>query len=162
MRYLVDGYNLFFKLEEDLLPLEEKREAFVQVLDQVAVHLKLKILIVFDSHYENALHFASKRKMTHIEVSFSPQNLSADAYLLELLEWNPKQTTLVTSDRELTKKGSFLGAKTMTIEAFVSFILKKQKKGTLKKEKPNLRETKGNFDRLLKEFEKRLDENDEK
>ena len=160
MRYLVDGYNLFFKLEEEILPLEEKREELLSLFDQVVVQLKLKVLVIFDSHFENTEHFASKRKLSHLEVSFSPKNLSADEYILELLEWNAKQTTLVSSDRELSKRGSFLGAKTMSIEDFVAFIIKKQK-STLPKGKPTMREFKGNFERLLKEFEKRLGETDE-
>jgi predicted RNA-binding protein with PIN domain len=159
MRYLVDGYNLFFKLEEEILPLEEKREEFLMLFDQVVDELHLNVLIIFDSHYENSTHFASKRKLTHLEVSFSPKNLSADDYILELLEWNAKETTLITSDQKLSKKGSFLGAKTMSIETFVTFIIKKQQK-IIPKGKPSMRESKGNFERLLKEFEKRLDEND--
>lgn len=160
MRYLIDGYNLFFKLEEEILPLEEKREEFLSLFDQVIVQLKLNVLVIFDSHFENSKHFASKRKLSHLEVSFSPKNLSADEYILELLEWNAKQTTLVSSDRELSKRGSFLGAKTISIEAFVAFIIKKQQ-GALPKGKPIMQESKGNFERLLKEFEKRLDETDE-
>lgn len=160
MRYLIDGYNLFFKFEEEILPLEEKREEFLTLFDQVVVELKLNVLMIFDSHYENSEHFASKRKLTHLEVSFSPKNFSADDYILELLEWNSKQTTLVTSDRQLSKRGSFLGTKTMSIEDFVAFIIKKQK-GVAPKGKQERRESKGDFERLLKEFEKRLDETDE-
>lgn len=160
MRYIIDGYNLFFKLEEEILPLEEKREEFLTLFDHVVNQLKLNVLIIFDSHHEISGHFASKRTLSYLEVSFSPKNLSADDYILELLEWNARQTTLVTSDRELVRRGSFLGAKTLSIQAFVSFIIKKQKKG-MPKGKPALQETKGNFERLLKEFEKRLDENDE-
>ena len=159
MRYLVDGYNLFFKLEEEILPLEEKREEFLTLFDQVVDQLHLNVLIIFDSHYEHSAHFAPKRKLTHLEVSFSPKNLSADDYILELLEWNAKETTLITSDHELSKKGSFLGAKTMSIETFVSFIIKKQQR-MAPKEKPPMRESKRNFERLLKEFERRLDETD--
>ena len=116
--------------------------------------------MVFDSHYQNSEDFASKRTLSNIEVSFSPKNLSADQYLLELLEWDSKNTTLVTSDRELSKKGSFLGAKILSIEKFVNFILKKQKKGT-PRGKPNMRESRANFERLHKAFKKKLDESGE-
>lgn len=160
MRYLIDGYNLFFKLQEELLPLEEKREAFIRLLDEVVGELKLQTLIIFDSHYHNSKHFASKRKLINIEVSFSPKNLSADEYLLELLEWDSKNTTLVSSDRELSKKGFFLGAKILSIEGFVNFILKKQKKNS-PKGKPTMQESKANFDRLHEAFKKKLDESDE-
>ncbi|MEM8728191.1 MAG: hypothetical protein AAGE99_05805, partial [Chlamydiota bacterium] len=80
-------------------------------------------------------------------------------YLLELLEWDSKNTTLVTSDKELSKKSFFLGAKTLSIEKFMNFILKKQRKGSLK-EKPTMRESKANFERLHKAFNKQLDESD--
>ncbi|MDJ0651952.1 MAG: NYN domain-containing protein [Simkaniaceae bacterium] len=160
MRYLIDGYNLFFKLQEELLPLEEKREEFIHLINAVVGELKLQVLMVFDSHYQNSEDFASKRTLSNIEVSFSPKNFSADQYLLELLEWESKNTTLVTSDRELSKKGSFLGAKTFSIETFVNFILKKQKKRA-PKGKPTMRETKANFERLHKAFEKKLAERGE-
>ncbi len=159
MRYLIDGYNLFFKLEEEILPLEEKREEFITLLDQVVGNLRLNVLLIFDSHYQNAENFASKRKLTHLEVSFSPKNLSADQYILELLEWDAKNTTLVTSDRELGRKGIYLGAKEMSIEAFVAFIIREENKKT-PKGKPEMSETNANLKRLLTEFEKRLDESD--
>ena len=159
MRYLIDGYNLFFKLEEEILPLEEKREEFITLLDHVVGELRLSTLLIFDSHNKNAENFASKRKLANLEVSFSPKNLSADQYILELLEWDAKNTTLVTSDRELSKKGLFLGAKTLSIEGFVEFILRREKKNT-PKGKREMRETDANLKRLLSEFEKRLDESD--
>lgn len=160
MRYLIDGYNLFFKLQEEILPLEEKREEFIRLLDQVVGELNLQTLIIFDSHYMNSEHFASKKQLINIQVSFSPKNLSADEYLLELLEWESKNTMLVTSDRELSKRGSFLGAKTLSIEGFVKFVLKKQKKNS-PKGKPIMRESKANFERLHEAFKKRLDGTDE-
>ncbi len=153
MRYLIDGYNFFFKLEEDILPLEKKRDEFVSFLDEEAGNLN--ILLIFDSHRKNAGSFASKRKLKNIEVSFSPKNFSADEYILELLEWDAKNTTLVTSDRELAKKASYLGAKTQSIDSFVRLILKREKKP---KEKPEMRETEANIKRLLKEFERGTDE----
>ena len=73
MRYLIDGYNLFFKLEEEILPLEEKREEFISLLDEEVGDLRLQVLLIFDSHRENAEDFASKRKLKNLEVSFSPK-----------------------------------------------------------------------------------------
>ncbi|MBF5060146.1 NYN domain-containing protein [Candidatus Neptunochlamydia vexilliferae] len=153
MRYIIDGYNFFFKLEEDVLPLEKKRESFIAFLDEEARNLN--ILLVFDSHEQNAGVFATKRKLKNIEVSFSPKNLSADAYILELLEWDAKDTTLVTSDKPLAKKASYLGVKTLSINGFVSLMVKKQKKPS---EKPEMRETEANIKRLLKEFNREIDE----
>lgn len=147
-------------MQEEILPLEEKREEFIHLFDEVVGALKFQVLIVFDSHYQNSEDFASKRTLSNIEVSFSPKNLSADQYLLELLEWDSKNTTLVTSDRELSKKGSFLGAKILSIEKFVGFIVKKEKKSA-PKGKPTMQESKATFDRLHRIFKKKLDESDE-
>lgn len=158
--YLIDGYNLFFKLQEDILPLEEKREEFIFLLDKEAEDLQLQISIVFDSHQKNAQDFGSKKLLKNLEVIFSPKNLSADEYLLEFLEWNAKNITLVTSDVGLTKKACYLGAKTESIEKFIAFILRRRKKKK-QKGKPELKDTDANLKRYLKEFERNLDETDE-
>ena len=153
MRYLIDGYNLFFKLEKEILPLKEKREEFISLLDEEAEDLKLQVLLIFDSHRENAEDFASKQKLKNLEVSFSPKNLSADHYILELLEWDAKNTTLVTSDKKLAMEAKHHGAKIQSIETFVRFILRKRKKQN-SVIKPEMQETDANIKRYLDAFEK--------
>ena len=153
MRYLIDGYNLFFKLEEEILPLEDKREEFISLLDEEVGNLRLKVLLIFDSHRENAEAFASKRKLKNLEVSFSPQNLSADHYILELLEWDAKNTTLVTSDKKLAMEAKHHGAKIESVEGFVRFILRRRRKKN-SAAKPQMQETDANIKRYLDAFEK--------
>jgi len=153
LRYLIDGYNLFFKLEEEILPLEEKREDFISLLDEEVGDLRLQVLLIFDSHRENAEDFASKRKLKNLEVSFSPKNLSADHYILELLEWDAKNTTLVTSDKKLAIEAKHHGAKIKSIEGFVRFILRRREKKN-SAAKPELQETDANIKRYLDAFEK--------
>lgn len=153
MKYLIDGYNLFFKLEEDILPLEEKREEFISLLDQEVGSLRLNVLLIFDSHRENAEDFASKRKLKNLEVSFSPKNLSADHYILELLEWDAKNTMLITSDKRLAMEAKHHGAKVQSIEGFVQFILRRRKKKGAE-DKPEMRETDANIKRYLEAFKK--------
>ncbi len=160
MRYLIDGYNLFFKLEDEILPLEEKREKFISLLDEEVGDLRLQVLLIFDSHRKNAEDFASKRKLKNLEVSFSPRNLSADHYILELLEWDAKNTTLVTSDKKLAMEATHHGAKIESIEGFVQFILRLRKKKN-SAAKPELKETDANIKRYLDAFEKN-DEQSEK
>lgn len=153
MKYLIDGYNLFFKLEEEILPLEEKREEFIHLLDQEVGDLRLEALIIFDSHNKNAEDLASKRKLKHLEVSFSPKNLSADHYIIELLEWDAKNTTLVTSDKRLGMEAKGQGAKIESIEGFVKMILRRRKKKG-QKDKPEMVETDANIQRYLQAFTK--------
>lgn len=160
MNYLIDGYNLFFKLQEEILPLQEKREEFTLLLNEIIGSLQLQVLVIFDSHYQNSEDFASKKILPHLEISFSPKNLSADQYILELLAWNATNTILVTSDRELSKKGTLLGAKTLSIEKFVRFIQKKKKKKE-SREKPLTRESKVHFERLYKAFTEKLNKSND-
>ena len=153
MRYLIDGYNLFFQLQETILPLEEKREEFIALVDSELGNSQLRAMMVFDSHQENSSDFASQKRYQHLEVVFSPKGLSADHYLLELLEWDAKNTTLVTSDQSLAKRAKHLGAKTLTVKGFVSYILNRARKKQ-KNEKPLYRESKEMMNRYLEAFEK--------
>ncbi|MCB1110300.1 MAG: NYN domain-containing protein, partial [Chlamydiia bacterium] len=107
----------------------------------------------FDSHRENAEDFASKRKLKNLEVSFSPKNLSADHYILELLEWDAKNTMLITSDKRLAMEAKHHGAKVQSIEGFVQFILRRRKKKGAE-DKPEMRETDANIKRYLEAFKK--------
>lgn len=153
MRYLIDGYNLFFQLQEIILPLEKKREEFIALVDRELGNSGLQAVMVFDSHQENSSDFASQKHYKHLEVVFSPKGLSADRYLLELLEWNARNTTLVTSDQSLCKKGKQLGAKILTVKGFVSYIWKRTRKKQTD-EKPSQPESKAMMRRYLEAFEK--------
>ncbi|NGX51051.1 MAG: hypothetical protein K1060chlam2_00908 [Chlamydiae bacterium] len=162
MRYLIDGYNLFFNIQKSVLPLQQKREKFLEDLDREIALIKMDATLVFDSNQEHTESFPSSKKMQALEVVFSPKHLSADAYILELLSWNSHNTTLVTSDRELSLKATHLGATTQPIEEFIALLLKRGAKKTAQiEEKVELRESNANMQRLLKIFEKKLrdDEN---
>ena len=161
MRYLIDGYNLFFKIQQNVLPLQKKRDTFLEDLDVEIAALRINATLVFDSHQEHADIFPSSMQMQALEVVFSPKHLSADGYILELLSWDSHQTTLVTSDRELSLKATHLGAQTTTIEEFIALILRRRAKLEKTEEsKPELRESDAHLKRLLKIFEKRLSEDE--
>ena len=153
-KYLIDGYNLFFKNKNRDGPLLKEREDFIHQLDKVAVRLQFQALLVFDG--KGDAPFSSKRTLKNVEVSFSPDTLSADEYLLELLQWNSQKVTLVTSDQYLLKKSSRLGAETLSVEAFINRIKKKESQTKEMIDKKIVSDSKGNFYRLLMEFEKNL------
>ena len=162
MRYLIDGYNLFFKIEHNILPLQKKRNLFLQTLDHELKGLNMHVTLIFDSDHQHAHPFASKQPLETLDVVFSPKHLSADHYILELLSWHSQNTTLITSDRELKTKATHLGAKTQSIEEFLHFLEKKLKKKGRDREdqKPLFQESTTHFHRLLKAFEKRLSEDE--
>ena len=161
MRYLIDGYNLFFKIQQNVLPLQKKRENFLEDLDREIDALNMHATLVFDSNQDQAEVFPSSKKLQALEVVFSPKHLSADSYILELLTWDSHLTTLITSDRELALKATHLGARTQPIEDFIALLLRRRSKKEPKVEdKSKLRESNANLQRLLKIFEKRLSEDE--
>ena len=159
MKYLIDGYNLFFNTRKDCVRFSEEREHFVSALNKLAIALHFHVHLIFDGRGDT--FFSSKQQFERIEVSFSPDHLSADQYLLELLEWNSQAITLVTSDRSLLKKGALLGAKTLSVEKFLNLVFKKQKRLHCRNQKPIPLESKADFQRLRAAFEKKLNKNEE-
>lgn len=155
MHYLVDGYNFFFQIEKEILPLEEKRENFLSFLEEALSTTSFRLTIVFDSHHEQSHTFPSKRLLDRMEVIFSPKHFSADAYLIEQLQWRMKETILVTSDRALKLEAQRMGAKTQSVEQFIHSFIKKKQRRKREEEKPN---RPFDFDRYLKAFERRLEE----
>ena len=162
MHYVIDGYNFFFCIASQINPLKQTREQFIENLNNEISFHNFQITLVFDSTRENGTLFASKKILSSMEVVFSPQGLSADEYILEMLSYCPipQNEMVITSDRELAKKARYLGAKTKTIEEFLQYITKKKKLSN--QEVKIQQESEANMKRLHHIFEKRLKENDNK
>lgn len=156
MHYLIDGYNLLFRLlDQKSQSLEKKREALIALLDRELSVIKGHVSIIFDSS-EEIREFAQSVKRKNLEVIYAPKGKTADEYILELVEQrkNPKVLVVVSSDSGLTKQCKYLEAQIQTIEEFFAFLAKKTKKTT--EGKPQYRESQGEINRLIKIFEKRL------
>ncbi|MEM7174922.1 MAG: NYN domain-containing protein [Chlamydiota bacterium] len=161
MHYLIDGYNFFFRIQQDVLPLAKKRRDFIAALDQLFVELNLSCTLVFDSGRRLSDSFPSKQMLTSIEVVFSPANTSADDYIIEWLtaQRHRKQLTVVTSDRELACRAKTIGAKTESLEEFFRFLRKKEQRSVCHAEEEKAAfDSEAEFNRLLKIFEQRLKE----
>ncbi len=157
MRYLVDGYNFFFRLKEHIFPLEDARESFIHELSTSLKEIKMKASLVFDSGTETILDIATKKHLGDIEVIYTPRGMSADDYLIELIEIqkHPGTVTVVSSDNGVIARSVSLRARTMSVEQFVSFIKRKQKKNFSTEEK-NISDSTSNLKRLEEAFERRL------
>lgn len=155
MDYIIDGYNLFFNISKEIDPLEENREKFIKTLNDKIQKRNLVVLIVFDSTYGEAHFFPPKKILSALEVVFSPRGLSADQYILEWISFqeSPKQITLITSDKKLAQKASYMGVKLQTIKEFLYFLTRKERKNP--SEKKEEKETKEEKERLLKAFMKK-------
>ena len=144
-------------MEREVDPLDVKREEFLYFIDEAAGKLRLKLHLIFDSHRDFGWDYAPKRKLINLDISFSPSHLSADHYILELLEWDAKHTTLVTSDQQLANEAKRYGAQVKSSKAFVKQIQKRVQKRN-EPEKEELCETPTHLKRYLHIFTK----NDEK
>lgn len=161
MRYLIDGYNLFFRIQQETDPLQKHRERFLKDLVMKIKILNIHATLIFDSNHKYANFLPSCKTFETVDVVFSPKNLSADCYILELLTWNSHLITLVTSDQELALQAKNLGAHTQSIEEFIALLLKQNKdKRTEFEDKPIIRESEANLQRLLKIFEQQLSQDE--
>ncbi len=164
MHYLIDGYNLLFRLLESKKTLESQRHIVIGSLQKEFKLLHLKGTIVFDGRHrfgeQSGLAYRSP-----LVIAYSHGGQTADQYILDTIEAarQPSEITMVTDDRFLATAARGLGAQTLKLQEFVRFLEHKRARRQLKKneqldERP-FKETKKNKERLLKEFEARLEEN---
>jgi predicted RNA-binding protein with PIN domain len=161
MHYLIDGYNLLFRLSESKKNLETARKNIISSIQIEFAALVLEGTIVFDGAHrrgeESGLSYRSP-----LVIAYSPSGETADQAILERLEIarTPADITVVSNDRKLIAEAKRLHAKTLSLNAFLSHLEKKHAKSKQHEEdRPAYRESKKELDRLLKIFEARLREN---
>ncbi len=159
MNYVIDGYNLFFLMEEDPDPLDEKREEFVRMLNSALHRLGLSATAVFDGHLHVAADCPTTRQLSALEIVFPPEGLSADAFIVERVKGTNRKEReiIVTSDKTLSAKVRQLGAKTQTAQSFLQLLTHHKKRAHLEEEKMQT-ESFNHYKRLLRSFEQTLDE----
>ena len=155
MHFLIDGYNLLFSLINSKKSLQTLRQELIEYLKKEFARKEIKGTLIFDGAHrrdeESGLSYP-----TPLVVAYAPKDQSADEYILEKLEIskNPKIITVVTNDRGLIRHAKSAGAKTQGNEDFIHW-LKKKKKPTREVE---AKDSPKNIERLLKIFEKKLEE----
>lgn len=163
MPYLIDGYNLLFKLLESKNSLQAQRQTIIRSLQIEFKLLHLTGTIVFDGRHrlgeQSNLAYHSP-----LIIAYSHENETADQYILDKLETakTPSEITVVTDDRFLSSSARTRGARTLGLMAFLAQIEKKHKQRRLKKEElldeRPITESKRETERLIKIFEERLSE----
>ena len=156
--YIVDGYNLLFKLPGKHQSLEIKRRSLLELLEKQISEFNLSVTIVFDGAQRDPLmsirgHFKS------MEVVYTAANQTADDYIFDSIAANPRCHIVVTSDRDLATKCKALGAQTLSIPDFLSSLVTKHHKRKARNAPfPAFQDSQADIDRLLKIFEKKLEE----
>ena len=158
MHYLVDAYNLLFRIKKAVSNLEECRKLLIEQINEAADTLNLNITLVFDGaqpHLSYPSHFDA------ITLVYTPQQQTADEYIIQEVteSHHPSTITVVSNDRELIIKCRLHKAHTQTIEDFFILLIKKEKKHKQRQSLPQTSiESSAQFNRLLTIFELRLKE----
>ncbi len=158
MLFLVDAYNLLFRTLKKSGSLEKNRQKVIEELNEAAFHAHMQITLVFDGA-EDHLPYASRGHFDAVELVYTPKSMTADEYISDRVihAKSPSQITVVTSDRELSTRCRSHRAKTMSIDEFITFVIKKKtkRKKAARTTERVFRDSSSEFTRLLMIFEKK-------
>lgn len=157
MRYFVDGYNLLFYLVKKRNPLRRYRYELISYF-ATSISSFLDVVLVFDGSDLQEKH-STKHHIGQVEIIYTPPHITADLYIFEevQLHKNPAHITIVSNDQELIRHCKALGAKTLSLTEFLSYVAKKNEKQKKAIATP-AQESPQEISRLLKIFEKKLKE----
>lgn len=127
MHYLIDGYNLLFRVLKPGDSLHDQRKFITAELEKKLRAICLDATLIFDSHYRE--DEGSRGHLNALEVIFTAHEESADAYILRYLKESskPQNYTVVTSDKTLARLCRLRLAKTESIDDFMGQVNKRYK-----------------------------------
>ena len=135
MHYIVDGYNLLFRILTSSVDLATRRQTIIENLNKKIQVVGIDVTIVFDSHYR--LEEGHKSHYNHLEIQFTSRGVTADDWIIEKVKRlpHPEREIVVTSDKKLAWSVRHSLAKTETIEEFVSSLNRRYKNKLLGEKK---------------------------
>lgn len=117
MHYLIDGYNLLFRLLVPDNKIEAYRESLIKILLKQTEEKKMYMTVVFDAHNQKTDGYRTHKGM--LEIVYTDFGQTADAYILNHLE---PETIVVTSDDHLARHVRNSGYQTISINKFIKLI----------------------------------------
>ncbi len=140
----------------DKRSLEVQRGGLLLWMQQQFDNLGFTGMIVFDGGHQmpNECEISYR---SPLEIAYTPKGQSADAFIIQSLSYlkNPKLATVVSNDKGLLSQCKEFSPNSMSCEPFVQWLLKKSKKKK-DRQRPTLKESAYQIDRLTKIFEERL------
>lgn len=132
MHFLIDGYNLLFRVSSVLDDFSAGRESIIQDLNRKAQRLKMNLTVVFDA--QGTPGDAYRTHYQQLEILFSGAQETADDLIIKVLkaQGDCSQYTVVTSDNRLAWRARRAGAKTESVDEFL-IKLNKQYLNALRK-----------------------------
>ena len=122
MRYLIDGHNLIGKLPDVSLSDPDDEQKLIERLHVYAQRIRRPVAVVFDP---GSSYVPPQRSpYGDVKVSFAKRGRSADQMIVNRVRRarNPREITVVTSDRALAGRVSAEGATVMRAEEFVRLM----------------------------------------
>jgi predicted RNA-binding protein with PIN domain len=115
---IIDGHNLIGRLPGISLHDPDDEEKLVRLLTSYQARTGKKITVVFDPGGGFAL--PQSRRVGGIHIVFAPHGSSADAVIARRVQRsrNPRNWSVVTSDRDLARAVAKGGAQVLSAEAF--------------------------------------------
>jgi predicted RNA-binding protein with PIN domain len=122
MRYLIDGYNLSFRIQRfSHQKFQFERESWINWLNTKLSALSISAAIVYDATHSPGLE--ERQHKGSLEILYTSFGQSADEWIIAKLSHGKfSSTTVVTSDKRLASQVRYLGAKTLTVEAFIEMV----------------------------------------
>ncbi|MDF2549941.1 MAG: hypothetical protein K0S07_1008 [Chlamydiales bacterium] len=115
--FIVDGYNLLFRIYHIDRALQSARRHLLENLVKQAQALALDISIVFDAAYQE--EEMARGHFGRLEIIFTDSGESADDYILKMAsQVLPHQAIVVTSDKALAKKVRWQRVPVISVERF--------------------------------------------
>lgn len=122
MRYLVDGHNLIGKLPDLSLQDMDDEPKLIQRLHVFAQRIGTPIAVVFDpgSNYVPP----QRQSYSDVKASYAKRDKTADQLIITRVRnaRNPREITVVTSDRALAGRVRVLGAGVISSDEFVRIM----------------------------------------
>ncbi len=107
--WILDGYNLLFRIPNLRGSLEARREHLIATL--IEKFPRRAMIIVFDGRIPPPDH--ERRHVAHVEVVYTAAGMTADSWIVDRIQGNshPHRIHVVTGDRGLGRLVSCCGAR---------------------------------------------------
>lgn len=125
MRYLIDGYNLVFRVLPHYIPLHHRRRLTIEELSEKISILSLDVAIIFDAHH--TLDDSSKGHLANLEIHYTRHQQTADEWIIDDIadSKTPTKITVVTSDNQLAWQCRLNGALVVDVQTFLLWLEKR-------------------------------------
>ena len=143
MHYIIDGHNLIGKMPDiSLKDPNDEVKLTMRIKSWVAESKKREVTLFFDGGIQGMT--MNRMSSRNLKVIFAPAGKTADSLIISHLRKlkNPREYTLVTSDREIIGHAKTLRIRSLLSEEFIErmgFVFKEQseKAPKTKKEAPS-------------------------